>query len=97
VILSGYENFVSRLEIDDHKDVPAWFGSVDFSQLKMKLVASIVAISGIHLLKVFMDVTKTDPEQIKIMIIVHLVFVISGVLLACMDFIASKTKAMKKG
>lgn len=97
VILSGYENFVSRLEIGDHKDVPAWFGSVDFSQLKMKLVASIVAISGIHLLKVFMDVNKSTAESIKTMIIIHLVFVISGVLLALMDFIAAKAKTMKKG
>jgi uncharacterized protein (TIGR00645 family) len=85
------------LEIGDHKDVPAWFGSVDFSQLKMKLVASIVAISGIHLLKVFMDVNKSTAESIKTMIIIHLVFVISGVLLALMDFIAAKAKTMKKG
>ena len=97
VILSGYENFVSRLDIPSHKDVPAWFGSVDFSQLKMKLVASIVAISGIHLLKVFMDINKTDAQHIKTMIIIHLVFVISGVLLALMDFISSKAKTMKKG
>ena len=97
VIFSGYENFVSRLEISGHKDVPAWFGSVDFSQLKMKLVASIVAISGIHLLKVFMDVGKSTPEQIQTMIIIHLVFVVSGVLLACMDFIAAKAKMAKKG
>jgi uncharacterized protein (TIGR00645 family) len=91
VILSGYENFVSRLEIGDHKDVPAWFGSVDFSELKMKLVASIVAISGIHLLKVFMDVQKITRDEIMLMVMIHLVFVVSGVLLAFMDWIAAKT------
>ena len=46
VIFSGYENFVSKIDIDDHEDRPAWMGTVDFSGLKMKLIASIVAISG---------------------------------------------------
>lgn len=95
VIMSGYENFVSRIELGDHRDVPEWFGSVDFSELKLKLIASIVAISGIHLLKVFMDAKKTSPEEVTMMIVIHAVFVISGVLLAFMDWIAAKTKAVK--
>lgn len=97
VIFSGYENFVSKIDFSDHKDRPEWHGSVDFSTLKLKLIASIVAISGIHLLKVFMDVNKTSNEQIKWMIIIHLVFVVSGVLLALMDRIAASTKVAKKG
>jgi uncharacterized protein (TIGR00645 family) len=95
VIFSGYENFVSRMDLEDQKDRPAWQGEVDFSALKLKLVASIVAISGIHLLKVFMDVNKYDIEQIRWMVIIHLVFVVSGVLLAAMDWIANHAKAMK--
>jgi uncharacterized protein (TIGR00645 family) len=95
VIFSGYENFVSRMDIADHKDRPDWQGQVDFSTLKLKLVASIVAISGIHLLKVFMDVDKFSPEKIYWMVIIHLVFVVSGVLLAAMDWIASNTKVLK--
>jgi len=71
-------------------------GTVDFSGLKLKLIASIVAISGIHLLKVFMalGVNSTNPpdlETLKWMPIVHLVFVTSGVLLALMDWLTSKT------
>lgn len=96
VIFSGYENFVSRMDIADHKDRPSWQGEVDFSGLKLKLVASIVAISGIHLLKVFMDVSKYAPEQIRWMVIIHLVFVISGVLLAAMDWISNHGKTLKK-
>jgi len=96
VIFSGYENFVSRMNIEDHHDVPRWFGSVDFSDLKMKLVASIVAISGIHLLKVFMDIKKISTEQTTMMIVIHLVFVVSGVLLALMDWISAHSKSMKK-
>ena len=95
VIFSGYENFVSRMDLADHKDRPDWQGEVDFSALKLKLVASIVAISGIHLLKVFMDVGQYDPEQIRWMVVIHLVFVISGVLLAAMDWIANNAKSLK--
>ncbi|MCG6112417.1 MAG: TIGR00645 family protein [Paracoccus sp.] len=95
VIFSGYENFVSRMDLADHVDRPDWQGEVDFSALKLKLVASIVAISGIHLLKVFMDVAQYDPEQIRWMVIIHLVFVISGVLLAAMDWIANHAKSLK--
>ncbi len=98
VIFSGYENFVSRMDsVGDHEDRPEWQGQVDFSTLKLKLVASIVAISGIHLLKVFMDVDKYSPDKIMWLVIIHLVFVISGVLLAAMDWIASNTKVLKAG
>ena len=96
VIFSGYENFVSKIDLDDHKDQPEWHGSVDFSALKLKLIASIVAISGIHLLKVFMDVHKTSENEIKWMVIIHIAFVFSGVLLAVMDRIAASTKIKKK-
>jgi len=96
VIFSGYENFVSKLEVDDHVDKPEWMGTVDFSTLKLKLVASIVAISGIHLLRVFMDVDSIKENEIYWMLVIHIAFVVSGVLLALMDFIASKSKVMKK-
>lgn len=95
VIFSGYENFVSKIDTGDHEDQPEWKGTVDFSTLKLKLVASIVAISGIHLLKIFMDVEKASENQIRWMVIIHLVFVVSGVLLALMDRIAAGTKALK--
>ena len=65
---------------------------VKMSGLKLKLVGSIVAISGINLLEAFMDIGNLDDRNIKWQIYIHLVFVVSGVLLALMDFIASKTK-----
>lgn len=95
VIFSGYENFVSKMETEDHVDQPEWKGTVDFSTLKLKLIASIVAISGIHLLKVFMDVNKYTDNHIMWMVVIHVVFVVSGVLLALMDKIAAGTKALK--
>jgi len=92
VIFSGYENFVSKFDIEDHEDRPEWQGKVDFSGLKMKLVASIVAISSIHLLKIFMDVGKYDEAHIKWMVIIHLVFITSGVMLALMDKLVYSTR-----
>jgi uncharacterized protein (TIGR00645 family) len=95
VIFSGYENFVSKIDHADMAEKLEWQGTVDFSSLKLKLVASIVAISGIHLLKVFMNLEHTPPENVKWMVIIHLVFVISGVMLALMDKLATATKLAK--
>ena len=95
VIFSGYENFVSKINTGGHEDQFEWKGTVDFSTLKLKLIASIVAISGIHLLKVFMDPGKMNETQIKWMVIIHVVFVFSGVLLALMDRIVVSTKMTK--
>ncbi|MBX7146325.1 MAG: TIGR00645 family protein [Alphaproteobacteria bacterium] len=96
VIFSGYENFVSKMNIAKSEDEFEWKGSVDFTTLKLKLVASIVAISGIHLLKIFMDIEKVSEHKVKWMVIIHIVFVISGMLLALMDRIAMGAKMLKK-
>ena len=85
VIFSGYENFVSKMDVADHPDRPSWMGKVDFGGLKLKLIASIVAISGIHLLKAFMNLSQTSRDELMWLVIIHMTFVISGVLLACMD------------
>ena len=92
VIFSGYENFVSKIDVNNHEDKPEWMGTVDFKGLKLKLVSSIVAISGIHLLKVFFDLDKYTKEQIILFIAIHFTFVISGVILAYMDALISKNK-----
>ena len=94
VIFSGYENFVSKIDTGDHEDRPGWMGTVDFSGLKMKLIASIAAISAIALLKAFMQLTEgvdISDRHLAWLVGIHLVFVVSGVLLALMDWLASKT------
>ena len=90
VIFSGYENFVSKIHVEDHEDKPQWMGHVDFTDLKIKLISSIVAISGIHLLKIFMNLDKYSKDTI-ILYVVHLTFVLSGVLLAMMDYIMNRS------
>jgi uncharacterized protein (TIGR00645 family) len=93
VIFAGYENFVSRIDVAGHRDRPSWMGKVDFSGLKMKLIASIVAISGIHLLKAFMNVGTFSDHDLMWLVILHLTFVASGVLLALMDWMIARSGA----
>ncbi|WP_027313764.1 TIGR00645 family protein [Balneatrix alpica] len=85
IIFSGYENFVSKIHCAEHEDRPEWMGKVDFSDLKIKLIGSIVAISGIELLKAFVSVADLTNEQLAWKVAIHLVFVLSGVLFALMD------------
>lgn len=92
IIFSGYENFVSKIDTGT-ADRPTWMGQVDFGGQKLKLISSIVAISGIHLLKSFMNIQNTDPTSLKWMVITHLTFVVSGVLLALMDWLHEKAGA----
>jgi uncharacterized protein (TIGR00645 family) len=93
VIFSGYENFVSKIDTAADEDRPSWMGTVDFSGLKMKLIASIVAISAIALLKAFMELSEgkqLDDRSLMWLVVIHVTFVVSGVLLALMDWLAAK-------
>lgn len=92
IVFAGYENFVSRMDLDNHEDRPSWMGHVGFAELKMKLIGSIVAISGIELLKAFMHVESMTNEQLAWKVGIHMTFVISGVLFAVMDRITADKK-----
>jgi uncharacterized protein (TIGR00645 family) len=92
VIFSGYENFVSKIHTEAHEDRPEWMGKVDFSGLKLKLVASIVAISGIELLKAFVNTSGYSNTDLAWKVGIHGMLVVSGVLLALMDRIAASAK-----
>ncbi len=94
VVFSGYENFVSKMDVGGDAEQLSWKGKVDFTGLKIKLIASIVAISGIHLLKVFMDIGKYEEYQVRWMVIIHAVFVLSGVMLALMDHLVARSKKL---
>ena len=98
VIFAGYENFVSKINVAaDSVDRPHWMGRVDYSGLKIKLIGSLVAISVIELLKDFMMEGAYDDKTQMWRIIIHVTFVISGVLFALMDFIADKREAVDLG
>lgn len=86
VVLSGYENFVSR--IDHANGELSWLGKVDAGTLKIKVAASIVAISSIHLLKSFVKAESIANDKLMWLVIIHLTFVVSALLLAFVDKIA---------
>ena len=108
IIFSGYENFVSKIDTAGHEDRPSWMGKVDFSGLKIKLIASIVAISAIELLKAFVNVTSVGiasdvgiwtvaDKQLAWKVGIHFVLIVSGVLFAVMDRVAEGTKSHHGG
>ncbi|TSA22683.1 MAG: TIGR00645 family protein [Betaproteobacteria bacterium] len=93
IIFAGYENFVSKIDTGDNEDRPSWMGHVSFSDLKLKLIGSIVAISGIELLKYFVNIKEiiASPNghyELAWVVGIHFILVLSGVLFALMDRIA---------
>ncbi|CAI9120079.1 TIGR00645 family protein [Brytella acorum] len=85
VMFAGYENFVSRLDVREHADYPKWIGHVTFGDIKIKLMASIVAMSAIHVLADFIRVGEIPNRVLAWSVGIHLAFVASGVLMAIMD------------
>jgi len=100
VIFSGYENFVSKINTENAEDRPSWMGTLDFSGLKMKLIGSIVAISAISLLRAFMALTERgtvlDEPRLRWMLMLHLTFVVSGLLFATMDWVGNRAEKPKE-
>lgn len=85
VMLSGYENFVSSIDMEEGKEKLHWLGKMDAGSLKQKVAASIVAISSIHLLKIFMNAHATDNDKLMWYVIIHLTFVLSAIGMAYVD------------
>ena len=91
VLFTGYDSFVSRLDLDDERDRPGWLGKVDFTGLKLKLFASIVAITGIELLKAFMDLSeagRANSHALMWLVVIHLVFLITTIGAAICQWLA---------
>ena len=94
VMLTGYENYVSRLDHQDASEL-AWLGKIDTGSLKVKIASSIVAISSIHLLQVFLNASQYDNQKIMWTTLIHLAFVLSAFSLALVDRIAATDKTTK--
>ena len=91
VMISGYENFVSRF--DEADDEVSFLGKLDSGSLKIKVASSIVAISSIHLLQVFLNANQYDTMKLLMLTAIHLAFVISALMLGILERIMSKAKA----
>ena len=85
VMFSGYENFVSQLDINEGKEKLSWLGKMDATSLKNKVAASIVAISSIHLLRVFMDAKNVPDNKLMWYVIIHLTVVLSAFVMGYLD------------
>ncbi len=82
VIIGGYATFVSRINLKDHPDKPDWLDKIDAGTLKVKLATALVGISGIHLLKSFINIKEKSTDQIMWQVIIHIVFLLSSLMLA---------------
>ncbi|MDJ0881555.1 MAG: TIGR00645 family protein [Gammaproteobacteria bacterium] len=85
VMFSGYENFISQIDLQEGKEKLSWLGKLDSGSLKQKVAASIVAISSIHLLQKFMDADKITNDKLMWYVIIHLTFVLSAIGMALVD------------
>jgi uncharacterized protein (TIGR00645 family) len=88
VMFSGYENFVSRIDIEEGGERLGWLGKLDSSTLKLKVAVSIVAISSIHLLRAFMNVPQLADDKLMWYVIIHMTFVVSALLMGVLDKIS---------
>lgn len=85
VMFSGYENFVSRMDIEDNEEKLSWLGKLDAGSLKAKVAASIVAISSIHLLRIFLNAEAIENDKLLWYVIIHMTFVVSAVGMVMLD------------
>lgn len=93
VIIGGYATFVSRMDLQAHEDRPDWLEKIDAGTLKVKLAGALVGISGIHLLKSFINIGNKSIEQVKWQIIIHVVFLFSALMLAYTEKILHSSRA----
>jgi uncharacterized protein (TIGR00645 family) len=93
VIISGYTNFVTPVEMRPNDRRPHWVAEIDFGELKLKLMASIVAISAIKLLEGFMDISHSSDRELYWLAGIHLTFVVSAALLALADRIGHRSRS----
>lgn len=96
VIIGGYETFVSRLDLEQHRDQPEWLSHVSAGVLKVKLATALIGISAIHLLKTFINAEHIPEKAIMWQVIIHMTFVISAMAMAYTDKLMTRTVLMVK-
>ena len=85
IMLSGYENFVSKIEVEEGTEKLGWLGKLDPGSMKAKVAASIVAISSIHLLRAFMNAQQIENDKLVMYVVIHMTFVFSALLMGYLD------------
>jgi uncharacterized protein (TIGR00645 family) len=96
VIIGGYSIFTSKIDFTGNEDKPQWLDHIDAGRLKIKLASSLASISGVHLLKTFIDIHRQAKagggEDLMYEIIIHLVFILSALMLAYVERILAATE-----
>lgn len=95
VMFSGYENFISKMDIHDSEKRLSWMGTMDVNSIKNKVASSIVAISSVHLLRLFMEAEKILDDKIMWCVIIHLTFVLSAFGMSYIDKMTKKNIYLK--
>jgi uncharacterized protein (TIGR00645 family) len=85
VIVGGYETFVSRMNLEGHRDQPEWLSHVNASVLKVKLGTAIIGISSIHLLKTFINADNYADRVLIAQTAIHITFLLSAMAIAFTD------------
>ena len=93
VIIGGYETFVSRMDLEGHRDQPEWLSHVNASVLKVKLATAIIGISSIHLLKTFINAANYDNKVLIAQTVIHITFLLSAIAIAYTDKLMSRDSA----
>lgn len=85
VALSSWDTLVSRLKAEAEREKMSWVAKVDPGNLKIKLATALVAISGINLLQMFVDIKQTEDRVLFWAIGIHAVFLMGVLALAIAD------------
>jgi len=93
VMFSGYENFILKMTVDDKHQKLSWMGKMDVNSIKNKVASSIVAISSVHLLRIFVEAEKVADNKIMWCVIIHLAFVVSAFGMAYIDRMSKTSKS----
>ena len=92
VIVGGYETFVSRMDLEGHRDQPEWLSHVNASVLKVKLATAIIGISSIHLLKTFINAEDYPNKVLLWQTVIHIAFLLSALAIAYTDSLLTKAQ-----
>ena len=95
VIIGGYETFISPLHLQEHPERPEWLDEVNAGTMKVKLALALIGISSIHLLRTFIDPSKTSNLAVMWQVLIHLTLVVSAFSIALTNYLLTKEKNYK--
>ena len=93
VIGAGYMNYVARVEPSAQSSWPPGLIGIGFSDLKQKLLGSIIAIAAVNVLEWFMDIDRVvDNTKLGWVVGILLAFALAMLMLAIADRVGNYHK-----